>query len=857
MAIDAGSIYIDVRIQLDELNKSLNSANAMVNKYAQEMQRAGEEGAKLYVKGFGKGQNELNIKLNEMVSSFRAISPKMGAIGDKLANTLGSSFIGKLVPIMQTAGAVISAAAPIVAIVAAAIAGLVAVFNKVSAASNKANEEQKKYNDFIKRGANDVSAYTKSQEQNNKTTKENEEAQAALLIIWEKLIPKIGEFVTKFVPLGIAVKAVINLFKQFRNIFDDFMVMTGIISEAELNAALASKQHAAAIELVEDAEKAYNSALRENTLEVDRFGKSRKASLETQKQALETYIKELETANRMMWEGTGDTLDGAEQELLDSQRKRIAEAQKGYSDIVKELKLLNQEEEKSSKKVEETTKKAYDLLDEQSAATHRLLEQERQRAEEAYKLEKKVQESYIKLIEFERTQEIAKLKESENFQKSLSGQEKLLKDINLYYDERLRVVKGTLNVEESRLHTIESLSGRIYDNETQLLNIEVDRLQAQNEQGKNNEKILELQTQILNRERERALLELRSSDEYKDDIANRSIAEQQINDIYDKRISLMESEGSALNKIEFNVKAIKDAAISAGSEILTTIANSVTDAITSGLDREREAVEEALEENLEALEEFYEERHDIIEAARERELESGYYVDAKTEESLQQQIENAKQAGDEILRLELTRRLEELQINKKYDDQQSALEAEEAARKEALELEAARKSAQLQYKADKARWINGILMATAQAASAITAAVAQNPPPWGIPMWALAGAAAAAPIAVMAANPPEMATFAHGDVFTNSIIDKPTMFNMGLMGEAGPEAIVPLTRTSNGDLGVSTTTMDAALLSVGYEIRDAILKQVLSVYLDSDLIASSVANAMNNRGGMLQQRAMK
>lgn len=56
--------------------------------------------------------------------------------------------------------------------------------------------------------------------------------------------------------------------------------------------------------------------------------------------------------------------------------------------------------------------------------------------------------------------------------------------------------------------------------------------------------------------------------------------------------------------------------------------------------------------------------------------------------------------------------------------------------------------------------------------------------------------------------------FAKGDVFNspslhnyaNQVVDKPTMFafakGAGLMGEAGPEAIMPLTRTANGKLGV-------------------------------------------------------
>jgi Ca2+-binding EF-hand superfamily protein len=46
------------------------------------------------------------------------------------------------------------------------------------------------------------------------------------------------------------------------------------------------------------------------------------------------------------------------------------------------------------------------------------------------------------------------------------------------------------------------------------------------------------------------------------------------------------------------------------------------------------------------------------------------------------------------------------------------------------------------------------------------------------------------------------AYFAQGGAFTNSVVSRPTAFNLGVMGEAGPEAIMPLGRTSSGELGV-------------------------------------------------------
>lgn len=55
-------------------------------------------------------------------------------------------------------------------------------------------------------------------------------------------------------------------------------------------------------------------------------------------------------------------------------------------------------------------------------------------------------------------------------------------------------------------------------------------------------------------------------------------------------------------------------------------------------------------------------------------------------------------------------------------------------------------------------------------------------------------------------NPQLAGIFAKGGTFTNGIVDSPTLFKFakgtGMMGEAGPEAIMPLKRGANGSLGV-------------------------------------------------------
>ncbi|QXQ16617.1 phage tail tape measure protein [Pseudomonas tolaasii] len=79
--------------------------------------------------------------------------------------------------------------------------------------------------------------------------------------------------------------------------------------------------------------------------------------------------------------------------------------------------------------------------------------------------------------------------------------------------------------------------------------------------------------------------------------------------------------------------------------------------------------------------------------------------------------------------------------------------------------------------------------------------------------------------------------FADGGAFTNSIVSKPTAFGMangktGVMGEAGEEAIMPLTRTSSGKLGVMAMGGGAGATQINVE-----------VHIDGNGNASSTADA--------------
>ena len=104
--------------------------------------------------------------------------------------------------------------------------------------------------------------------------------------------------------------------------------------------------------------------------------------------------------------------------------------------------------------------------------------------------------------------------------------------------------------------------------------------------------------------------------------------------------------------------------------------------------------------------------------------------------------------------------------------------------------------------------------------------------------------------------------FAKGGTFTNSVVDSPTMFKFakgtGLMGEAGPEAIMPLKRDNNGNLGVRSegggTKVDVVVNNYSSE------KATTTDTVDSkgnrkieDIVGDMVADQLSRTGSASQQ----
>lgn len=105
--------------------------------------------------------------------------------------------------------------------------------------------------------------------------------------------------------------------------------------------------------------------------------------------------------------------------------------------------------------------------------------------------------------------------------------------------------------------------------------------------------------------------------------------------------------------------------------------------------------------------------------------------------------------------------------------------------------------------------------------------------------------------------------FANGGVFSNSIVRSPTLFKFakgtGLMGEAGPEAIMPLRRNASGQLGVVASSGSGVNITVingasadGYEAVATAKKNETGFDVEL-MINKTLANDIRNNGQISRQ----
>jgi phage-related minor tail protein len=91
------------------------------------------------------------------------------------------------------------------------------------------------------------------------------------------------------------------------------------------------------------------------------------------------------------------------------------------------------------------------------------------------------------------------------------------------------------------------------------------------------------------------------------------------------------------------------------------------------------------------------------------------------------------------------------------------------------------------------------------------------------------------------------------------VVNKPTIFPMaqgaGLMGEAGPEAIMPLKRTASGDLGVQASPVNVTInnLAPGVAVKQRSDSSGLTIDVVLETIAGSIRRGGNDVANALEE----
>ncbi|MDR1398658.1 MAG: hypothetical protein LBJ41_01870 [Treponema sp.] len=272
-----------------------------------------------------------------------------------------------------------------------------------------------------------------------------------------------------------------------------------------------------------------------------------------------------------------------------------------------------------------------------------------------------------------------------------------------------------------------------------------------------------------------------------------------------------------------------------------------------------------LNESLKMIEDFYAEKKkkddedfqaimDRYEKERQAELEKKGFMAAELEENLEAAMAAAIATGDEAIIYREERRQEELEINKRYDklekDEQDRKnkEEEEAEKQKNAEIEAAKKKTaqtinDIEYQQAMGSWLFSVMNHVVNTITGASKTLAEL----GIfgaaalpVFYTLMGVQAAALASAMPVKKP--LAFAKG-----GIVDSPTAFSysgvkdVGLMGEAGAEAILPLSRMNNGSLGVQASGGNAQ-----YTTIDNLLGFMVKLYNDGygDMIEG---NRINNK----------
>jgi len=726
-AEDAGSVEAELRLNLTQMEKDALEAQRKMDALAAKLKEKGEKGGTMYVQGFGKAQQQLNTRLNNMVSSLQGVSPKMGALGAKMASVF-SKPIFSMVPVVSAA---FQAMLPIIGTIIVAVGALIKGISSAAKSHKEFTNNVKLSREVSAKLKDTTVELNAAQQKTAEITARQEHNSAVMNVAFQKL----GDFFSGvFLPI---INAVRSGFTAIGDAVSWVADKLGIVSTAEAEAAVEAQKLKG---VNEEVVKSYDDYKRQltNLENAERLGaKTAEDKARGRLSVMENYIDSLIKAR------------GEAEALAGKNSARVREIEKTITAVVRERNevaaLVKEYDELGRAKEGKTLQERLDDARLQTEREYLVAIRKANNEKEAGLIDQAGLQKKLEEAEIRRYNALADIVAIEGLESGYTvDQAKAAAELVKSYQDIAKAKEYQKNI-----------NGIMLDQGNELRRLEIEAIKARastakSEKEKNAllEEALELEIKILREKRKEERINLENLESFKaqsEEVKIKILADfDAITDAMenamrtaDKRNWLAEAMGMTDKQLD-DMMTVGDAAINA----FANIADAALEVSRKHAEEQIAGIEKALKEML-----------DLLEEAREAELEQKGFIEAQSEEEFDKQIERAKEAGDEVLQYHLNRRKEELAINKEYDAKVKEQEEKAAREKADIEFELAKQEHALQ-----------IIQAANAAVMAVMQALASAKPPINFILAGLVGGAASVQIGLLTANPPKPPHFADGGI---------------------------------------------------------------------------------------------
>jgi len=777
-AEDAGTISAQIRLELTQLEKDALAAQGKMDQLSNKFKQQGQTAGTVYVQGFGKAQQRLNMQLNNMVNSLQSVSPRMGALGVKMA-TAFSAPLFSMVPAVSMAfstmmgpiGMIIGAVQSLWGVVTKAFDHFNAKNKEAAERAKQVKEEVKKIKeelvDMQKETASTMRGIDIRTELGMTTELEKARQKANELDrTLNKLIDRKAELDSKkrtseendlLKDIDKKIKAnsdALNYYKFYTLTFKE--AQGELRGEINKTNSLIERQNDIYKNIKNAKEEAINSGDYSAALKIQ---SDYVASLEAEETALVNIIKKNKAIldarknGSNVAEGGNEASVKAKTELANAEKK-LNELRKAVIDAYSFTSL--NEEKAELKRIEAFTKEKTEINDIKKAREDAL-----EKFAQAEKKANDDKEAHLineleatKQIESSRAQLYSDLENiTVQYRNATGAAQKELQITKEKRDETAELVK--LNQDSKWLaDTQASQYQELTKQAIEELRAKAEGAKTEKEKNGYLQEALDLENSLIVKQREIERQALENTESFKaqsEEVRDKILAD------FDKITDKMQKANNSGKKKGKNWLANVLGVDEEDFEYSMDCANGTIDAISSISDSILEISRRTMEEQITNIEKTLEVTLENIEKERKARLIANGFAVENNAESLEQQLEDAIRTGDEVLIYQTQRKLEEQRINDEFDAQAKAAQEEAAKQKAQLEYEMAKQ----EYAVQMVNAVNAGIMAVLMALSSC-------PPPYNFILAGLSGAATAVSIGLLAANPPKPPTFESGGIVPGS-----------------------------------------------------------------------------------------